>query len=147
MKNKALKSLIYGFSLLLAVSPTLLFASNFLQNQDTVTNNGYKLRTIIIDPGHGGRPSATTGNYSHGASGSYSSERNVTLAIAFKLQKEIEKELPNVKVVLTRTTDDDVSWQRRAEIANENKGDLFISLHCNSLPDRRVREIVGHRHH
>ena len=49
--------------------------------------------------------------------------------------------------MLTRNSDDDVSWQRRAEIANENKGDLFISLHCNSLPSRRVREVVGHKHH
>ncbi len=147
MKNKALKRLIYGLSLLLAFLPLLSFATISFQNTDTVTNNGYKLKTIIIDPGHGGRPSGTTGNYSHGASGSYSFERNVTLALALKLQKEIEKEMPNVKVVLTRTSDDDVSWQRRAQIANENKGDVFVSLHCNSLADRRIREVVGHKHH
>jgi len=63
------------------------------------------------------------------------------------LQKELEKEIPSLKVVLTRTTEDDVSLQRRAQIANENKGDLFISIHCNSLPDRRIREVVGHKHH
>jgi N-acetylmuramoyl-L-alanine amidase len=146
MKNKALKRLIYGLSLLLTFAPALTFALTTHTKHDTVTTTGYKLRTIIVDPGHGGKPSGTTGNYSHGASGSYSSERNVTLALALKLQKELEKELPSVKVVLTRTTDDDVSWQRRAAIANENKGDIFISLHCNSLPDRRVRELVGHKH-
>jgi N-acetylmuramoyl-L-alanine amidase len=147
MKNKALKRLIYGLLVLAASLPSFSFAiSNSLQ-KDTITNNGYKIKTIIVDPGHGGRPSGTTGTYSHGASGSYSFERNVTLAIAFKLQNEIEKELPDVKVVLTRTTEDDVSLQRRAQIANENKGDLFISLHCNSLPGRRISEVVGHKHH
>jgi len=146
MKNKALKRLIYGLSVLLTTLPVFSFAICSSQRQDTVINNGYKIRTIIVDPGHGGRPSGTTGNYSHGASGSFSSERNVTLAIAFKLQKAIEKELAGVKVVLTRTTDDDVAWQKRADIANANKGDLFISLHCNSLPGRRIREVVGHKH-
>ncbi len=101
-----------------------------------------------MDPGHGGsHPAGARGTFSHGASGSYSLERNVTLALAFKLQKELEKEIPSLKVVLTRTTEDDVSLQRRAEIANENKGDLFISLHCNSLPNRYIREVVGHKHH
>jgi N-acetylmuramoyl-L-alanine amidase len=147
MKNKALKTLIYGLSLILTSLPFFSFALSNSSQQDTVTSNGYKLKTIIVDPGHGGRPSGTTGNYSHGASGSYSLERNVTLALAFKLQKEIEKQIPSVKVVLTRTTEDDVSFQRRAQIANENKGDLFISLHCNSLPDRRIREVIGHKHH
>jgi len=147
MKNKALKRLIYGLSLLLLTLPTLSFALGTHIKHDTVTTAGYKLRTIIIDPGHGGKPSSSVGNYSHGASGAYSSERNVTLALAFKLQKELEKELPDVKVVLTRTTEDDISFQRRAQIANENKGDLFISLHCNSLPDRHIREVVGHKHH
>ena len=82
-----------------------------------------------------------------GASGSFSSERNVTLFIALKLQKAMEKELPDVKAVLTRSTEDDVSLQNRAAIANENKGDLFISIHCNSLSNRHVKEVIGHKHH
>ncbi|MEO6849673.1 MAG: N-acetylmuramoyl-L-alanine amidase, partial [Mucilaginibacter sp.] len=103
---------------------------------------------IIVDPGHGNhRPAGAKGYYSMGASGSYSNERDVTLAVAFKLQIAIEKELQGVKAVLTRTTDDDVSWPIRAQIANENKGDIYISLHCNSLADRHVREVVGHKHH
>ncbi|MFI5137466.1 MAG: N-acetylmuramoyl-L-alanine amidase [Sphingobacteriales bacterium] len=148
MKNKALKRLIYSLSLMITFVPSLSFALTAHLKHDTVVASGYKLRTIIIDPGHGGsHPSGVSGTFSHGASGSYSFERNVTLALALKLQKEIEKEIPNLKVVLTRTTEEDVSLQRRAEIANENKGDLFISLHCNSLPDRHIREIVGHKHH
>jgi len=137
MKNKILKRLICSLSPLLLSFSLFSFTISNPVNRDTVTNNGYKIKTIIIDPGHGGQPTGT-GHFSHGASGSYSYERNVTLAIALKLQTSIEKNMDGVKVVLTRSTDDDVSWERRSEIANENKGDLFISIHCNSLPDKIV---------
>ncbi|MBS1527284.1 MAG: N-acetylmuramoyl-L-alanine amidase [Bacteroidetes bacterium] len=150
MKNKALKRLISGFSTVIISLTLFSFKSVYPPKTDTVpaNDNGFKIRTIIVDPGHGGyHPAGAPGNFSPGARGSYSLERNVTLAVALKLQDAIEKELNGVKVVLTRTTDDDVAWQRRAQIANENKGDLFISLHCNSLADRRVREVVGHKHH
>jgi N-acetylmuramoyl-L-alanine amidase len=146
MKNKARNRLIYGLLGLLSFSPLFSFASGNLSKRDSINTNSYKIKTIIVDAGHGGQHSGA-GHFSPGASGSYSLERNVTLAIAFKLQKAIEKELSDVKVVLTRTSDDDVSWQKRADIANENKGNLFISLHCNSLPGRRIREVVGHKHH
>jgi N-acetylmuramoyl-L-alanine amidase len=146
MKNKALRRLIYGLSLLLASLPTLLFASNSVSQKDTVTAGGYKIKTIIVDPGHGVRPAGATGHFSPGAPGSYSFERNVTLAIGLKLQVAIEKQMDGVKAVLTRSTEEDVNWQKRADIANANKGDLFISLHCNSLGDRHVRELIGHKH-
>jgi N-acetylmuramoyl-L-alanine amidase len=146
MKNKALKRLICGLSIIVTTLPLFSFGLNAHSIKDTVTTNGYKIKTIIVDAGHGGQHSGA-GHFSPGASGSYSLERNVTLAIAFKLQKAIEKDLDGVKVVMTRTSDDDVSWQKRADIANENKGDLFISLHCNSLASRRIHEVVGHKHH
>ena len=146
MKNKALNRLICGLLGLLSFLPSFSFALNSSLKKDSTNTNSYKIKTIIVDAGHGGQHSGA-GHFSPGASGSYSLERNVTLAIAFKLQKAIEKELADVKVVLTRKSDDDVAWQKRADIANENKGNLFISLHCNSLPGRRVREVVGHKHH
>jgi len=146
MKNKALNRLICGLLGLLSFLPSFSFALNSSLKKDSTNTNSYKIKTIIVDAGHGGQHSGA-GHFSPGASGSYSLERNVTLAIAFKLQKAIEKELVDVKVVLTRKSDDDVAWQKRADIANENKGNLFISLHCNSLPGRRVREVVGHKHH
>ncbi len=146
MKNRALNRLICGLLVLVSFSPCFLLAAGNPLKKDSVSANNYKIKTIIVDAGHGGQHSGA-GHFSPGASGSYSLERNVTLAIAFKLQKAIEKDLTDVKVVLTRNSDDDVSWQKRADIANENKGDLFISLHCNSLPGRRVREVVGHSHH
>ncbi|HEY9535883.1 MAG TPA: N-acetylmuramoyl-L-alanine amidase [Mucilaginibacter sp.] len=145
MKNKALKRLIFGILALPVCFSLFSFTLPQTEKRDTLVNNGFKLRTVIIDPGHGGTPTGT-GHFSHGASGSFSTERGVTLAIGLKLQAAIEKELGGVKAVLTRTTENDVSWERRSEIANENKGDLFISLHCNSLADRIVRKVVGHRH-
>lgn len=147
MKNKALKKLICG-SLTCVVSLALFsFKQNSTLNQPrSATDSGFRIKTIIVDAGHGDRP-PEGGRFSPGADGSYSFERNVTLAIAKKLQAQIEKEMPDVKVVMTRTTNYDVPFKTRADIANSNHGDLFISIHCNSLPNRTVREVVGHRHH
>ncbi|OKS86215.1 N-acetylmuramoyl-L-alanine amidase family protein [Mucilaginibacter polytrichastri] len=131
MKNKAFKRFIYGTCILLFSIP--LFSFNILPDtakKDSAVYNGYKVRTIVVDAGHGGKRA--------GASGDYSVEKNVTLALAFKLQKALQKDVPEVKVVMTRTTDDDILWQKRSDIANEAKADLFISLHCNSLSDRTV---------
>jgi len=147
MKNKVLKRLIYGLSTFIITLSLFSFKSD-PKKKAAAVDSSFKIKTVIVDPGHGNHhPSGTNGYYSKGANGSYSYERDVTLAIAGKLQVAIEKQLTGVRAVMTRTTDDDVSWQRRAEIANENKGDIFISLHCNSLADRRVREVVGHKHH
>src|SRR3569623_206329 len=146
MKNKALKRLIYGLLAFLISLPLFSFGSD-TPIKNSTTDSTFKLRTIIVDAGHGVRPPGAVVHFSSGASGSYSNERDVTLSIAKKLQAAIEKELDGIKVVLTRKTEEDVSWQHRADIANENRGDLFISLHCNSLAPRRIREVVGHKHH
>ncbi|WP_179414134.1 N-acetylmuramoyl-L-alanine amidase family protein [Mucilaginibacter sp. E4BP6] len=146
MKNKILKRLICTFSLVL-ISFSLFSFPLYNFKNDTLTSSGYKLRTVIIDAGHGEyAPPGVGGHYSRGASGSYSNERDVTLAIALKLQTAIEKDLEGVKVVLTRNTSEDVSWEKRSEIANESHGDVFISIHCNSLPDK-VEYSHGRRIH
>ena len=147
MKIKALKRLICGLSAFVLCFMLLSFNCQASIKTDTIVNKGYKLRTVIIDPGHGGDHEGSGPRFSHGASGAYSHERDVTLAIAFKLQKAIEKDLSDIKVVLTRNSDEDVDWQKRADIANKNKGDIFISLHCNALPDKHIRERVGTKHH
>ena len=85
----------------------------------------YKLRTVVIDPGHGGKDP--------GAVGSHTTEKDVVLAIAIKLGEYIESRIEDVKVVYTRKTDEFVPLYRRAEIANQNKADLFISIHANAL--------------
>ena len=93
----------------------------FSQKKDT-----YHVRTVVIDPGHGGAKP--------GAQGSRSWEKDITLSVAKKFGKLIEDNYPDVKVIYTRTTDVDISLAERAHIANRNKADLFISVHANSHP-------------
>ena len=145
MKIKALKRLNYGLSAFVLCFLLFSFKSQASTKIDTLVNSGFKIKTIIVDAGHGNRPPGG-GRYSPGAEGSHSFERTVTLAIAQKLQKAIEKDIAGVKVVMTRTTPDDVPFQTRADIANQNKGDLFISIHCNALPNHTIRQVVGHKH-
>jgi len=78
----------------------------------------------VIDAGHGGKDP--------GALGKHSREKDIVLAIALKLGHYIKQNLPDVKVIYTRKTDRFVPLYKRAEIANKNHADLFISIHCNS---------------
>ena len=82
--------------------------------------------TLVIDAGHGGGDP--------GAKGAISVEKNLTLKFALAFGKLVEQNCPDVKVIYTRKTDRFVELYRRAEIANKNKADLFISIHINSLP-------------
>jgi N-acetylmuramoyl-L-alanine amidase len=85
-----------------------------------------KVKTLVIDPGHGGdKP---------GALGKHCQEKELTLSIAKKFGKLVEDNYPDVKVIYTRTTDVDVALSERANIANRAKADLFISIHINSHP-------------
>lgn len=85
-----------------------------------------KIQTVVIDAGHGGKDP--------GAVGKKSKEKNITLSVALKTGKYIEDNLPDVKVIYTRTKDEFIELQRRAEIANKNHADVFISIHCNAMP-------------
>jgi N-acetylmuramoyl-L-alanine amidase len=107
------------------------------------------LRTVIIDAGHGGRDP--------GASGLISTEAEVALQIAMKLGSSLEKEFPNIKFIYTRKdgnlpggeTDPRVANRVRAEMANEAKGDLFISIHLNATGQKAggwyAKRIVGYK--
>lgn len=86
----------------------------------------YKLKTVIIDAGHGGKDP--------GCHGKLSNEADITLKVALELGKIIKQNMPHVKVLYTRTTDKFVELHERANIANRNNADLFISIHCNSGP-------------
>ncbi len=81
-------------------------------------------RIVVIDAGHGGKDS--------GAMGRIGKEKDIVLAISLKVGKYIEENLDNVEVIYTRTTDTFVELHKRAEIANSNKADLFVSIHVNS---------------
>ncbi|HEX4956317.1 MAG TPA: N-acetylmuramoyl-L-alanine amidase [Thermoanaerobaculia bacterium] len=83
------------------------------------------LTTIVIDPGHGGTETGAIGK--GGAV-----EKELALALALALERRLEAELPGVRVVLTRTEDLLLPLAERAAIANQNKADLFISIHLNS---------------
>ncbi len=87
----------------------------------------WALDVIVIDPGHGGRDGGAIG-----VTGVR--EKDVTLGIALKLGALIKRQMKNVKVVYTRTTDKFVELDKRGTIANEAGGKLFISIHCNSMP-------------
>lgn len=96
-----------------------------------------QLRTIIIDPGHGGTDA--------GAKGQYSYEKDICLAVSLKLGKMIQKELPDVKIVYTRTTDTYPALHYRADFANEKKGDLFLCVHVNSAPAQKRQQLMGYK--
>jgi N-acetylmuramoyl-L-alanine amidase len=84
--------------------------------------------TIVIDAGHGGKDV--------GALGQKVREKDVNLSVALRLGEMISNNMENVKVVFTRDDDKYLTLQERAQIANKAKGDLFISIHCNSLDKR-----------
>ena len=87
--------------------------------------------TLVIDAGHGGRDTGAVGK-------GKVKEKNLTLRYALAFGKMVEQNCPDVKVIYTRKTDTFVELYRRAEIANKNKADLFISIHINALPKGRV---------
>ncbi|WP_408613544.1 N-acetylmuramoyl-L-alanine amidase family protein [Hymenobacter yonginensis] len=85
---------------------------------------GYHLRTVVLDAGHGGKD--------RGCAGVKAREADVALKIILALGRQIEDSMPGVKVVYTRKTDVFVELADRAGIANKHNADLFISVHCNA---------------
>jgi len=100
------------------------------------------LKTIIVDAGHGGKDYGAHGGYEGGLN---TYEKNVTLGISNKLVEVLKKELPEVKVVPTRTTDIYQSPPEKADIANENKGDLFICIHADAVALQTGKRQIGSR--
>lgn len=90
------------------------------------------LKTIVIDPGHGGKDPGALGKTRK------TDEKHIVLSVAKKLGAMIEKEYPDVKVVYTRSTDVFVELKERAAIAKRNKADLFVSIHCNSVASTKA---------
>ncbi len=86
--------------------------------------------TIVLDPGHGGKDFGATEN---GAK-----EKEINLTVAKKLKELIDKKLKDVNVVMTRSTDVYLTLQQRADVANDAGGDLFMSIHVNSV-DKKTR--------
>jgi N-acetylmuramoyl-L-alanine amidase len=93
--------------------------------------NPYEFRTVVIDSGHGGKDAGCIGPGG-------TREKNVALRIALELGQRIKEAYPDVKVVYTRKTDVFIELHERSAIANRNRADLFISIHCNSVAGRKT---------
>ena len=100
--------------------------SSFIEAQ-TTTNN--KLRTIVIDAGHGGHDPGNLGT------GRYKiTEKHIALDISLKLGSYIETNFPEMKVIYTRKTNEKfLKLGERTQLANDNNADLFISVHCDAF--------------
>lgn len=96
----------------------------FLCSSYPLKKGGYKIKTIVIDAGHGGKDP--------GCHGKKSKEKDIALNIALELGKQLKSKLKGVKVIFTRDDDTFVELHDRASIANRNHADLFISVHCNA---------------
>lgn len=100
-------------------------------SQDTETaspaiNGPNQVRTIVLDAGHGGKDPGTHGKYAK--------EKTINLALILKLGRKIKSKHPTVRVIYTRSADHFVDLYERGAIANRNRADLFISIHCNASP-------------
>ena len=113
----------------------LIFSSAFAQVPK-------KIKTIIVDAGHGGTDVGASGQYENSMR---SKEKDVTLAISLKLVTELRKQFPEINIVPTRTTDIYHSVTEKAKIANDNKGDLFLCIHADSGPLKTGKRQVGTR--
>jgi len=91
---------------------------------------GLKIRRVVLDPGHGGRDEGTSG-----PGGLL--EKDLVLDVALRLGKLIESRMGS-EVVFTRSDDTFIPLERRTAIANENRADLFLSIHANSSPYPRI---------
>ncbi|KAA9040688.1 N-acetylmuramoyl-L-alanine amidase [Ginsengibacter hankyongi] len=120
----------------------LLLSSLLLLCSVTQAQTIKKIKTIIVDAGHGGSDDGARSEYEGSLN---SKEKNVTLAIALKLVDELKKELPDVNIVPTRTTDIYQNPREKARIANENHGDLFVCIHADAVVLRTASRIIGHR--
>ena len=111
----------------------LFFFILFSFNQAAGQTDVGKIKCICIDAGHGGKDP--------GAVGAKTYEKHIVLDVALKLGEMIRKEYPDIKVIYTRDKDFFVDLKVRTKIANDNKADLFISVHANSVDNKGVKGI------
>ena len=103
-----------------------LFVNPLFADDKKKKNN--KIRTIVIDPGHGGKDSGTMGTKRYPQY-----EKHIALDISLKLGNYIKDAFPDIEIIYTRKTDNFLELWERTELANEKKADLFISVHCDGF--------------
>ncbi len=127
------KNWLFGIVSLFMISLAVL---SFTQKSSSVKQTS-RIRTIVVDAGHGFKGSLTARD---GAFGSEVAEDEIAFDVSQKLVAELKKQLPDVRILETRSTPYFITLAQRAEFANTNKGDLFVSIHCNFAP--KLREVV-----
>lgn len=115
----------------LAVALALSLACTSFSAQGQKKQTPLKLSTVVIDPGHGGKDAGCS------SPDGKTLEKTIVLDISKRLAEKIREGYPDVKVVMTRNNDSFVELQGRADIANRNKANLFISIHVNSVEGKR----------
>lgn len=130
------KNWLPAFICLCMISLVILSFTSKKNNATPAHASIAKINTIIVDAGHGFKGSMSSPD---GAKGINGQEDVISYEVAKKVVEELKKQLPNVKVLETRPTPFFVSLQERANFANANKGNLFVSIHCNYAP--KLREV------
>lgn len=132
MLSRHLKVSLYSSIFFMLMLGTLPVLSQTKRKAKIATDEApvpsFKFKTIVIDPGHGGKDP--------GAHGAYSKEKTIALSIGKKLKVAINNAISGVDVIMTRSTDKFIELHRRANIANDANANLFISIHCNSSPQK-----------
>jgi N-acetylmuramoyl-L-alanine amidase len=105
-------------------------------------SQGRKIKTIIIDPGHGGTDNGAHGEYEGSLK---SKEKDITLAISMKLVADLKKAMPDVNIIPTRTTDIFMNVHEKAQFANDHHGDLFVCIHADAVNLKTGSRIVGYK--
>ena len=119
-------------SKILALSIALTVSSlTFQASGQKSSSSAFKLSTVVIDAGHGGKDPGCI------SPDNKTQEKTIVLDIAKRLSQKMKEGYPDMKVILTRSTDKYIELDERAGIANRNKANLFISIHINSVEGKR----------
>ena len=108
----------------------LILISNLIFSDNVQAQNKGKIKTVVIDAGHGGKDPGAPGKTSA------TSEKNLVLKISKLFGEKIKSAYPDVKVIYTRDSDKFIGLHERAMVARRNNADLFISIHCNSVASK-----------
>ncbi|QSE97744.1 N-acetylmuramoyl-L-alanine amidase family protein [Fulvivirga lutea] len=108
----------------------VLLAITLLTSSTSLRKSDFKIKTVVIDAGHGGHDPGTHGQFSE--------EKDIALDVAMKVGGYIKEYLPDVKVIYTRDADKFIELEQRANIANKNNADAFISIHANAVSKNTI---------